>query len=101
MPASRNARAMIFAPRSWPSRPGLATTTRILRAVCFSSATADIGFRSLGDLLLHLAAWRPVVAARPAVAGVAVAAPEQPVVAGAADQPVAPGVPVEAVVPGA
>src|SRR5512132_638715 len=33
MPASRSARAMIFAPRSWPSRPGLATTTRILRAV--------------------------------------------------------------------
>src|SRR6187551_1590662 len=33
MPASRRARAMIFAPRSWPSRPGLATTTRILRAI--------------------------------------------------------------------
>src|SRR5919202_3438496 len=33
MPASRSARAMIFAPRSWPSRPGLATTTRIERAV--------------------------------------------------------------------
>src|SRR6476620_6253063 len=33
MPASRSARAMIFAPRSWPSRPGLATTTRILRAM--------------------------------------------------------------------
>src|SRR3954469_21896269 len=31
MPASRSARAMILAPRSWPSRPGLATTTRILR----------------------------------------------------------------------
>src|SRR5829696_919053 len=31
MPASRSARAMIFAPRSWPSSPGLATTTRILR----------------------------------------------------------------------
>src|SRR3712207_885284 len=30
MPASRRARAMIFAPRSCPSRPGLATTTRIL-----------------------------------------------------------------------
>src|SRR5438067_1890456 len=30
MPASRSARAMIFAPRSWPSSPGLATTTRIL-----------------------------------------------------------------------
>src|SRR4051794_8019732 len=29
MPASRRARAMIFAPRSCPSRPGLATTTRI------------------------------------------------------------------------
>src|SRR5947209_11749280 len=32
MPASRSARAMIFAPRSWPSSPGFATTTRILRA---------------------------------------------------------------------
>src|ERR1017187_5815315 len=30
IPASRNARAMTFAPRSWPSRPGLAITTRIL-----------------------------------------------------------------------
>src|SRR5262245_30558528 len=29
MPASRRARAMIFAPRSWPSRPGFAMTTRI------------------------------------------------------------------------
>src|ERR1039458_5225597 len=29
MPASRSARAMILAPRSWPSRPGLATTRRI------------------------------------------------------------------------
>src|SRR4051812_4802934 len=32
MPASRSARAMIFAPRSCPSRPGLATTTRIFRS---------------------------------------------------------------------
>src|SRR5271165_6138097 len=32
MPASRRARAMTFAPRSWPSRPGLATSTRILRS---------------------------------------------------------------------
>src|ERR687897_3594966 len=32
MPASRRARAMIFAPRSCPSRPGLAITTRILLA---------------------------------------------------------------------
>src|SRR5947207_2647823 len=32
MPASRRARATILAPRSWPSRPGLATRTRILRS---------------------------------------------------------------------
>src|SRR5215208_4651605 len=29
MPASRRARAITFAPRSWPSSPGLATSTRI------------------------------------------------------------------------
>src|SRR5579864_2526174 len=29
MPASRNARAITLAPRSWPSSPGLATNTRI------------------------------------------------------------------------
>src|SRR4051812_42650475 len=29
MPASRRARAIIFAPRSWPSSPGLAIKTRI------------------------------------------------------------------------
>src|SRR5207247_2445187 len=28
MPASRSARAITLAPRSWPSRPGLAITTR-------------------------------------------------------------------------
>src|SRR2546425_7641345 len=33
MPASRSARAMIFAPRSCPSRPGFATTTLILPAM--------------------------------------------------------------------
>src|SRR6187200_2902247 len=32
MPASRRARAMIFAPRSCPSRPGFAITTRIFFA---------------------------------------------------------------------
>src|SRR4051794_15818886 len=40
IPASRNARAMIFAPRSCPSRPGLATTTRILRWVEVSAMGA-------------------------------------------------------------
>src|SRR5438270_11522459 len=29
MPASRSARAITLAPRSWPSRPGFATNTRI------------------------------------------------------------------------
>src|SRR4051794_34878963 len=29
IPASRSARATTFAPRSWPSRPGFATTTRM------------------------------------------------------------------------
>src|SRR3954447_15981299 len=34
IPASRSARATTFAPRSWPSRPGLATTTRIREPMC-------------------------------------------------------------------
>src|SRR5215211_5958450 len=38
IPASRSARAMIFAPRSCPSSPGLATTTRILRSLAPLSA---------------------------------------------------------------
>src|SRR5689334_20291021 len=33
MPASRKARAITLAPRSCPSRPGLATRTRILRSI--------------------------------------------------------------------
>src|SRR5438105_14227695 len=33
IPASRSARAMIFAPLSCPSRPGFAITTRILRSI--------------------------------------------------------------------
>src|SRR5260370_33972175 len=36
MPSSRSPRAITLAPRSWPSRPGLATRTRILGS--------DIGF---------------------------------------------------------
>src|SRR3954453_16046300 len=43
MPASRSARAMIFAPRSCPSSPGLAMTTRIFRAIVgeYTSGRAD------------------------------------------------------------
>src|SRR3954451_20908667 len=47
MPASRSARAMILAPRSCPSRPGLATTTRILR----SEAITSIIRATVGGLL--------------------------------------------------
>src|SRR4051812_29069349 len=37
MPASRSARAMIFAPRSCPSSPGFAINTRIFRSLIFRS----------------------------------------------------------------
>src|SRR5215213_4900649 len=47
IPASRNARAMIFAPRSCPSSPGLATTTRI-----FLFVAVDISGR--GRLIVHV-----------------------------------------------
>src|SRR4029077_6103406 len=51
MPASRRARAMIFAPRSWPSRPGLATTTRILGWVGLDlTVSADIASDLDSDL---------------------------------------------------
>src|SRR4051794_9689822 len=40
IPASRSARAMIFAPRSCPSSPGLATTTRIFRSAIAADSRA-------------------------------------------------------------
>src|SRR5262245_7195940 len=45
MPASRSARAMTFAPRSWPSSPGLAMTTLSRRTIALSSL--DLGPQSL------------------------------------------------------
>jgi len=42
MPASRSARAMILAPRSCPSRPGFATTTRILRLLTAPDTGAPV-----------------------------------------------------------
>src|SRR5579864_7553620 len=41
MPASRNARAITLAPRSWPSRPGLATSTRILGSAIATHLTTE------------------------------------------------------------
>src|SRR3954447_4795685 len=53
MPASRSARAMIFAPRSCPSRPGLATTTRIFLFVAVDmSGCAACGRRRPGRLFV-------------------------------------------------
>src|SRR5215211_144990 len=76
MPASRSARAMIFAPRSWPSRPGFATTTRIFRV---EVAAAMRLILTLG-LLLGVAA---PAAAAPTRLGTSVTAP---VVDSAADR---------------
>src|SRR5690349_6195583 len=43
IPASRNARAITLAPRSWPSRPGLAMTTLSLRiSLARSVGPADV-----------------------------------------------------------
>src|SRR6185312_6615530 len=67
MPASRSARAMIFAPRSCPSRPGFATTTRIFPATAASLRLLRVDFfgpvrrkrRELGrEIRMHLE--RPV-----------------------------------------
>src|SRR3954451_8848822 len=60
MPASRSARAMILAPRSCPSRPGFATTTRILRLpACVPAAEVSAVLSTAprllyDDLLTHL-----------------------------------------------
>src|SRR5215207_7597308 len=59
MPASRSARAMIFAPRSCPSRPGLATTTRIFLFVAVDmSGCAAHGRRRPGRLIVQVRARR-------------------------------------------
>src|SRR5215218_5410642 len=40
-PASRSVRATIFAPRSWPSRPGLATRTRTVMNLLLACAASE------------------------------------------------------------
>src|SRR3712207_2959611 len=54
IPASRSARAMIFAPRSWPSRPGFATTTRIFLVLVPASTAGESTSVRLLDDDLHL-----------------------------------------------
>src|SRR3954465_1427887 len=73
MPASRSARAITLAPRSWPSRPGFATRTRIFcSAAVIGSAdclyveappqiptrNAAIRLPTFGDLLHLLRSWQ-------------------------------------------
>src|SRR6185312_9233275 len=54
MPASRSAAAITRAPRSCPSRPGFATSTRILRSIVSEPRRGLIGaellFQGGGDL---------------------------------------------------
>src|SRR5438105_1015581 len=65
-PASRSARAMIFAPRSCPSRPGLATTTRYGRCTARNTRRVPATQPKPGGR-------RAAAAAVTAAAGVAVA----------------------------
>src|SRR5688572_11947912 len=54
IPASRSARAMILAPRSWPSSPGFATTTLILlpsMGAAVYAAHREVGFNGGVDPL--------------------------------------------------
>src|SRR5579875_283879 len=53
MPASRRARAITFAPRSWPSRPGFAISTRIgFSGIRPNSFASSMGARGTSDALL-------------------------------------------------
>src|ERR687886_804420 len=45
IPASRSAAATTLAPRSWPSRPGLATRTRIGRCIAVGTECAPASAR--------------------------------------------------------
>src|SRR5580693_9159616 len=52
MPASRRARAITLAPRSWPSRPGLAMRTRIFLPGMRSEGYFKIFGLGNGDFLI-------------------------------------------------
>src|SRR6266576_2166130 len=58
MPASRSARAITLAPRSWPSRPGLATSTRIGFVICSDRARFLIGAEYVPQSVTDLAQRR-------------------------------------------
>src|SRR5216117_2716149 len=80
IPASRRARATILAPRSWPSNPGLATTTRTLRSVMAGSLRSLIELgRPAGErtakLLAHVHDLGPITEHRLPVEALAVVRP--------------------------
>src|SRR5436309_1624408 len=88
IPASRSARAITFAPRSCPSSPGLATSTRILRPVVvvmgYSLIARDCAARGAPPAPPAPAA--PPPSAQPAVAAAPLASylpePKTPAAAG-------------------
>src|SRR3990172_1237263 len=51
IPASRSARAMTFAPRSWPSRPGFAIRTRIFFGI--GTTSVEERFLPYAEHLAH------------------------------------------------
>src|SRR5262245_13792476 len=55
MPASRSALAMTLAPRSWPSRPGLAMTTRVFRPISLNNWLLDVFAPDFPQAVAHLA----------------------------------------------
>src|SRR5919109_3911063 len=73
MPASRSARAIIFAPRSCPSSPGLATTTRIFR-LDIGRGVYSRAYPSLARALRCIATPSPSIRS-PRIATVAASAP--------------------------
>src|ERR1051325_3129065 len=67
MPASRNARAMTLAPRSWPSSPGFATSTRIFLSFmfCIVALANELPQRPIGfDERLQLCIREKIAAVR-------------------------------------
>src|SRR5262245_54921211 len=85
-PASRRAAATTLAPRSWPSRPGLATMTRNFRRLaCFIALPIDrrlapfseLGFQGFDHLPQRHAPLDPVEKGRHEVGAVAGGRPDR------------------------
>src|SRR3990172_10209292 len=76
MPASRSAAATTLAPRSWPSSPGLATSTRIGRGgVLLPGWAVAVAFMADGNLGGVLRGYKPAAEGRDVGRRQAAAAP--------------------------